>query len=307
MHALRAGLLVLALSPATFAANPSDVIAVVNGEAIPRSEFDTAYKQRAPVLKRVSAEQTDQLKQSIINGLVEELLFKQFLKQNAPPVDPREVEKQLKSLESSLAKHKRTLTDYCLEMRLTPEQVRSNLAQMIQWTAYAATKMKEPDIRKYYEENKAFFDKATVRASHIVIRLPANAPSQERASAQKKLTDLRAEILAGKTNFVDAAAKHSQCPSSSRGGDLGYIYRKWMVDEAFAKAAFSLEVGVLSDVVDSEIGCHLIQVTERRAGTPSIFNDPRIQDAARECLLEEMRQKLLADLRAQAKIEIREP
>lgn len=303
MNAVRAGLLVLILNPAVFA-QKSDAIAVVNGEAIPRAEFDKIYKQRAPVLKRVSAEQTDQLKQAVITGLVDEALFRQFLKQNAPPPNPREVGKQFQSLEASLAKHNRTLTEYCLEMRLTPEQVRNNLAQMMQWTAYAGSKMKEADVRQYYDENKPFFDKATVRASHVVIRLPANAPSADRAAAHKKLADLRSDILAGKISFMDAAAKHSQCPSSTRGGDLGYIYRKWMVDEAFAKAAFSLEVGVLSDVVVSEIGAHLVQVTERRAGVPSIYNDPRIQDAARECLLEEMRQKLLADLRAKAKIEI---
>jgi peptidyl-prolyl cis-trans isomerase C len=304
MQVLRAGLVMMLVGQTVHAQKNDSVVAVVNGEAIPRIEFEAAYQQRAPVLKRVSAEQSDQLKQAVINGLVDDALFRQFLKKNAPPVDPREVEKQLKALETSLAKHKRTVTEYCLEMRLTPEQVKNNLAQMIQWTTYAASKLKEADVRKYYEENKPLFDKATVRASHIVIRLPANAPGADRATAHKKLEDLRAEIAAGKISFLDAAAKHSQCPSSSRGGDLGYIYRKWMVDEAFAKAAFALEVGVLSDVVDSEIGCHLIQVTERRAGVPSFYNDPRVQDAARECLLEEMRQKLLADLRAQAKIEI---
>ena len=91
MYGLRAGFVTLLMAcPAVHAQKNDAAIAVVNGEPIPRSEFDAAYRQRAPVLKRVSAEQTDQLKQAVINGLVDDALFKQFLKKNAPPVDPRE-------------------------------------------------------------------------------------------------------------------------------------------------------------------------------------------------------------------------
>jgi peptidyl-prolyl cis-trans isomerase C len=78
-----------------------------------------------------------------------------------------------------------------------------------------------------------------------------------------------------------------------------------MVDESFAKAAFALDTNTISDVVTTDLGYHLILVTDKRPGTPSFFEDPRIKEAARECYMEEMRQKLIADLRAKAKIEIK--
>ena len=78
-----------------------------------------------------------------------------------------------------------------------------------------------------------------------------------------------------------------------------------MVDEAFAKAAFALDKNALSDVVNTDMGCHLILVTDKRSGDPALYEDPRIKQAVRECMMEEMRQKLIAELRAQAKVELR--
>jgi peptidyl-prolyl cis-trans isomerase C len=279
-------------------------VATVNGEPIPRSELDAALKMRPPIVAPKNAQEQKQLRDHVMVALVDELLLKQFLRSNSRPIESAEIDKQLKALEASLASQKRSLADYCRESRQTLEQVRANLAQMQQWTAYAATKTSEADVKNYYLANKPFFDRAMVRASHIVIRLANDAPTAERAAAQTRLTALRDEIVAGRTRFADAARQFSQCPTGSNGGDLGYIHRKWMVDESFAKAAFALETNSVSDVVTTDLGCHLILVTDKRPGTTSFFEDQRIKEAARECYMEEMRQKLIADLRAKAKIEV---
>jgi peptidyl-prolyl cis-trans isomerase C len=176
---------------------------------------------------------------------------------------------------------------------------------MMQWNAYAAKKVTDADLKKYYAENKEFFDKVTVRASHIVLRVAADAPPAERQEAKQKLAALRQEIAAKKVTFADAAQKHSQCPSAPKGGDLGYFARKWMVEEPFAKATFALKVGDLSDVVATDYGFHLILVTDRKPGVASDFE--QVKEDVRDCLLEEMRQDVLANLRRTAKVEVRLP
>lgn len=86
-----------------------------------------------------------------------------------------------------------------------------------------------------------------VRASHILVKTEEEA---------KKLYD---EIKAGK-DFADAAAEYSLCPSGAAGGDLGF-FGKGMMVKPFEDAAFALEVGELSEPVETQFGWHLIYLT----------------------------------------------
>jgi peptidyl-prolyl cis-trans isomerase C len=301
------GVAVLALGPswahAQFGGSPT--VAVVNGEPIPRTLFDEAMKQRPPVVTPLTAAQQRQIKEAIVALLVDETLVRQFLKKNAPPVDPAEIAKQMESLQKGLEGQGKTVAEYCKETKQTEAQVRANLAMMLQWNAYAAQKVTPAELKKYHADFKDFFDKTSVRASHIVLRIPPDATPADRDAARKKLADIRQEITSGKTKFAEAALKHSQCPSAPKGGDLGFFPRKWMVEEPFAKAAFGMKVGELSDLVTTDYGFHLIQVTDRKPGDATTFED--VQDEVRDCFTEEMKLAILADLRKNAKIEIKLP
>jgi peptidyl-prolyl cis-trans isomerase C len=280
-------------------------VAVVNGEPIPRSLFDDAFKARPPVVTPLTAAQQRQIKEAIVALLVDETLVRQFLKKNAPPVDPAEVAKQVASLQKGLEGQGKTIAEYCKETKQTEAQLRANITLMLQWNAYAAQKVTPAELKKYYADFKDFFDKTTVRASHIVLRIAPDATPADREAARKKLAELRQEITSGKITFAEAAMKHSQCPSAPKGGDLGFFPRKWMVEEPFAKVAFAMKVGELSDVVITDYGCHLIQVTDRKLGETTTFEDA--QDEVRDCFIEEMKLAILADLRKTAKIEIKLP
>jgi parvulin-like peptidyl-prolyl isomerase len=142
----------------------------------------------------------------------------------------------------------------------------------------------------------------TVRVSHIVIRIPLEATPQEKDDARKMLGDLRRKLVAGEISFADAARQYSQCPSAPKGGDIGFIARKWMVDEPVARAAFALKKGEISEIVVSEVGLHLLLVTDRTEPKPMEFA-ACIEDV-RDCCIEEMRERLMADLRKAAKIDI---
>jgi parvulin-like peptidyl-prolyl isomerase len=122
------------------------------------------------------------------------------------------------------------------------------------------------------------------------------------SQARAKLADVRAQIVAGKLDFAEAARKFSQCPSASKGGDLGFFPRKWVFEEDFARAAFAVPVGQVSDVVQTEYGLHLIKVTERKAGQPSDY--AKIKDSVRDLCMEDLRQQLLAEQRKASRIEI---
>lgn len=88
-----------------------------------------------------------------------------------------------------------------------------------------------------------------VRASHLLVKTEEEAIS------------LREEIMAGK-DFGLVAAEVSLCPSGANGGDLGFFAKGQMVKE-FEEAAFSMEVGDVSEPIKTGFGYHLIYLTDK--------------------------------------------
>lgn len=87
-----------------------------------------------------------------------------------------------------------------------------------------------------------------VRASHLLVQTEDEAKS------------LREEILNGKS-FAEVASEVSLCPSGQNGGDLGFFGKGVMVKE-FEDAAFSMNVGDLSDPIKTQFGWHLLYLTD---------------------------------------------
>jgi peptidyl-prolyl cis-trans isomerase C len=106
--------------------------------------------------------------------------------------------------------------------------------------------------------------------------------------------------LEGGTEFAALAEERSIGPSAPQGGDLGFFRREQMVPE-FAEAAFALAPGEhTKEPVQTQFGWHVIEVLERRMGTPSFEEtEPQLrQELAREIVT-----ALVADLRDEADIE----
>lgn len=101
-----------------------------------------------------------------------------------------------------------------------------------------------------------------VRASHILLMYQGSARStatRTKEEAQALIADIERAIQAGE-DFAELARKHSDCPSRTRGGDLGSFGRGQMV-KPFEDAAFNLQVGKVSGIVETTFGYHLIQRT----------------------------------------------
>lgn len=86
-----------------------------------------------------------------------------------------------------------------------------------------------------------------IRASHILV------------NSEQEAKDLYEEIKNGKS-FAEIAEEKSLCPSGQNGGDLGF-FSKGMMVKPFEDAAFSLDIGEISQPVQTQFGWHLIQLT----------------------------------------------
>lgn len=104
---------------------------------------------------------------------------------------------------------------------------------------------------------------AQVRASHILLMYAGSersTASRSKAEAEASIAELKTKLDAG-ADFAELATAHSDCPSASRGGDLGLFGRGQMV-APFEEAVFALPVGGVSGVVETPFGFHLILRTE---------------------------------------------
>jgi parvulin-like peptidyl-prolyl isomerase len=292
---------------ATAPASPAKPPAVVNGEVISRAELDAAIKLLGggPSPMQLTEDQRRGQQMQVLSLLIDDKVMRQFLAKNAPPATEADVTARVATVEAELVKQKKTLQDFLKESGQSEAAFRGDVAEAVQWDKYARSKISDAAVAEYYKDNKDFFDRVMVRASHIVLRLPPNATEADRAKAKQQLTDLRAQLASNKIDFAEAAKKYSQCPTAPNGGDLGFFPRKFMVDDAFAQAAFATPVNQISDVVQTGYGLHLIKVTERKPGEPSDF--AKIKDDVREVYTEEMRMSVLNDLRKSGKIEITLP
>jgi len=131
----------------------------------------------------------------------------------------------------------------------------------------------EEEMKDYFEENKeSFGQKEQVKASHILVE------TEEEAKAIK-------EKLAAGEDFAELAKEYSTDEGSKLlGGDLGYFVRTEMVP-SFADAAFSLQIGEISEPVKSEFGYHIIKVEDKKEGKEAKYEENK--DMIRDILIDQ--------------------
>jgi len=144
----------------------------------------------------------------------------------------------------------------------------------------------EQDLKSYYDQNAARLSgNEERRASHILITAAKDAPAAERDKAKARAQELLAQARKAPVEFANLAKKNSQDPgSAASGGDLDFFARGAMV-KPFEDAAFAMKKGDISDVVESDFGYHIIQLTDVKEPKQRSF--------------EELRAGIDADLRAQ--------
>ncbi|MBE6087111.1 MAG: peptidylprolyl isomerase [Clostridium beijerinckii] len=151
----------------------------------------------------------------------------------------------------------------------------------------------DEEVKKYYEDNKeAFGQPATVSARHILVE------------TEEEANKAREEILSGKISFGDAAMKYSICPSNQQGGNLGEFSKGMMVPE-FEEAAFTSEIGKVTEPVKTQFGYHLVLVDAKNEASIKSFEE--VKDSVLDNLIKENQHKkydqILKELEAKYGVE----
>ena len=116
----------------------------------------------------------------------------------------------------------------------------------------------ETDIEIFYLMHRDKFCRPENRTlRHVLVTINESLKGNDRASARRKIDNVRARLLKSPERFAELAMRYSECTTAMNGGLLGVVEKGQLFSE-LEKAAFALNVDELSRVVESPVGFHVI-------------------------------------------------
>jgi parvulin-like peptidyl-prolyl isomerase len=176
------------------------------------------------------------------------------------------------------------------------QQRKTQLQIMLQQARVLASMYEEESLSKSVKATPAEIDQymkehpeEQVHARHILISVKSEeAPTEglEKPVARAKAEEVLKRLKAGESFEALAKEYSTDTGSKENGGDLGWFGRGRMVPD-FEKAAFALQPGQVSEIVESPFGFHIIKVEGRRNGDPQ---------AAEQQVAQEKEKKLIEEI-----------
>jgi foldase protein PrsA len=258
-------------------AEKNAAVAEVNGYVITKEEFNRSFE-----LYRTTYESQygtdiwnkdidgkkfiDVVKEQVAEKLITDRLVLEDAEEEGIEVTDAEVDQEVKAIKDYFDDEKKYL-DFLASQNLSEEEFTAQVRQDLVIGKYRQrvvepVTVSEEDIKKYYDENPKEFKNDTVKASHILL------------DARDEAEEVLAKAKAGE-DFGALAAKYSvEQGAETTKGDLGEFGYGYMV-EPFEKAAFALEEGEISDIVETQFGFHIIKVYEKTVVEPIPFEEAR--------------------------------
>ena len=244
------------------------IVAVVNGERITRAKLDALY-DRLGAQMRSQYENTGGKMAFLQNYIGKRLMLQEAIKSG---FDKR--------------------ADVQLEVEAAKE---SALFDRYVRDVVAAQYVTDAAIRKFYEENgEQFMRPERMHVRHIVMRIPGPERKGETLSRMTNVfSELRPyavkpgatpnEIQLFANRFSEAARKYSEDAAAPEGGDLGWVTAETGLDAKFFEAMKNIPRGMMSGVVETQFGYHLIFVEDKQPAAREPFEDAK--PAIREYLM----------------------
>lgn len=139
----------------------------------------------------------------------------------------------------------------------------------------ASCSVSDNEAAIYYYQHPERFTRPEIRTvRHILVTLNTAYAENRPERALLRLQQIRRELSNPAQQFEQLARRHSECPSAMEGGRLGRV-KPGMLYPALDQALFALAPGEISDVVESEIGLHLLWCEAIEPGGTIPFDDVR--------------------------------
>jgi peptidyl-prolyl cis-trans isomerase C len=287
-----------------------EVVARVNGEAINKSDLQSAVTQlESRAGRTVPPDQRDRVFRGVLDQLIAYRLLAQESVTRNITVSDGEVDARAAEIRGQFPSDQ-VFQQTLEQQHMTEAEFRDDVRQGLRITGLidaelsARAPVTAEQVNQFYSSN-SFQQGERVRASHILIAVPENADAAAKEAARAKATEILNQVKAG-ADFAELAKQHSQDPGSGpRGGDLDYFERGQMVGP-FEEAAFAIAAGQTSELVETRFGYHIIKVVDKQAARTIPLEEVRgrIEEYLRDQNREKQTQVFIDALRTKAQIEI---
>jgi peptidyl-prolyl cis-trans isomerase C/peptidyl-prolyl cis-trans isomerase D len=117
----------------------------------------------------------------------------------------------------------------------------------------------DKEMQEYYKKNPE------LRTSHILIEFKPGSTGEQKTEAKKRATEIYEEVKKSKRPFEELVKLYSDDPLSKQaGGDVGWQSRMTLVP-AYYDAAYSMKIGEIKGLIETQFGYHIIKLTERHS------------------------------------------
>lgn len=291
------------------------IIAVVNQEVITLSELQEsamlAYRQKS--LSKSAAE-LDPLHKNSLWVILEKEIDKRLQLQEARKkgifLSETELETALEDIKArngfisdenfaqALAKESLTLDQYKNDLH---EQL--TILKLVNREISSSMTLEEKNLKEFYERNQHLFTRSPrIRVRQIFLK----KGNPEEAQEKMKLAERIVEQIHQGADFVALVDQYSKGPERARGGDLGF-FKSGELLSPLNETAFSLSVREVSQPIQSPLGIHILQVSEKEDNHFKTFEE--VKEELGEKLLqmksEEFHNDWLRELRLHAHVAIK--
>jgi peptidyl-prolyl cis-trans isomerase SurA len=273
----KAVLLALLLAVPAAAEMLDRVVAVVDKQIILESELN-AQVQIYAMQSKIDLSQAgvrDTLRNALLDRMIEDkVLLVEAERDTLVSVTNKEVETALTNQVDRIKSQFPSEEAFQAQLRaegLTMKELRSQykdevrnqlLKEKFIQNKLEQVKVSTGEVKRFYEENRDSLPMkpAGVKLAHILIGTKA---SQSTRDSLYRIAELIRDKAKAGEDFSLLAKTYSQDPNAVDGGDLGWFAKGTMLTE-FEDAAFALQPGQISDVVETQYGFHVIKCTGRK-------------------------------------------
>ncbi|HEV8249831.1 MAG TPA: peptidylprolyl isomerase [Gaiellaceae bacterium] len=238
---------------------PSDAVAVVDGQEIPRAQFDAllqqtkaGYKQQGRDVPKAGTPEFTTLKTNIVAYLVQRAQFEEKAKELGIDITDEQIDAELAKIKKDFfggsdAKMQAQLKKQNITLDSLKRDIRAKLIQEKLYSKVTGdVTVTDKEVRDYYDQHKDLYGQPESReVRHILVE-------------KKSLADDLYAQLQGGGNFAQLAKKYSKDPGSAAQGGKLTVSKGQTVPE-FDKLAFELKTGELGKPVHTQYGWHIIQ------------------------------------------------